>query len=174
MSRYRQRLGLMREAVLFAAAAVTLFLLAALVSYSPQDPGWFARRRPAGGQSAGGPGAWFADVLLSLFGYLGFIFPWLVLYGGWLVFANIDRPAGDALSKSARGLAAAVADLRLRPGPLALGANGDALLQGSGGIIGAATAGALAEVINIVGAAWLLITVFVITLSVGLGFSWLR
>ncbi|ROO25965.1 cell division protein FtsK [Salinisphaera orenii MK-B5] len=176
VSRYRQRLGrLMREAVLFAAAAVTLFLLAALVSYSPQDPGW--SRLGDGSPVAnlfGGPGAWFADVLLSLFGYLGFIFPWLVLYGGWLVFANIDRPAGDALSKSVR---AASLLLWLISGCglawLALGANGDALPQGSGGIIGAATAGALAEVINIVGAAWLLITVFVITLSVGLGFSWL-
>ena len=70
--------------------------------------------------------------MLSLFGYLGFIFPWLVLYGGWLVFANIDRPAGDALSKSVR---AASLLLWLISGCglawLALGANGDALPQGN-------------------------------------------
>ncbi|GAB3682905.1 DNA translocase FtsK [Salinisphaera aquimarina] len=175
-SRYRQRLDrLIREAVLFAAAAVTLFLLAALVSYSPRDPGWSAMGDGTAIDNLFGvPGAWFADVLLSLFGYLGFIFPWMVLYAGWLVFANSDRPANDVFSKSVRGGALL---LWLVSGCglawLVLGNGGDGLPQGSGGIVGAASAGALAGVINQVGAAWLLITVFVITLSVGLGFSWL-
>ena len=175
-SRYRQRLGrLMREAVLFAAAAITLFLLAALVSYSPRDPGWSGLGDGTAIRNLFGvPGAWFADVLLSLFGYLGFIFPWLVLYGGWLVFANSERPAGDAFSKSVR---AAALLLWLISGCglawLALGDQTQVMPQGSGGILGAASAGALASVINNIGAAWLLITVFVITLSVGLGFSWL-
>ncbi|MES1927709.1 DNA translocase FtsK [Salinisphaera dokdonensis CL-ES53] len=175
-SRYRQRLGrLMREAVLFAAAAITLFLLAALVSYSPRDPGWSGLGDGTAIRNLfGAPGAWFADVLLSLFGYLGFIFPWLVLYGGWLVFANSERPANDAFSKSVR---AASLLLWLISGCglawLALGDQTQIMPQGSGGILGAASAGALAGVINKIGAAWLLITVFVITLSVGLGFSWL-
>lgn len=175
-SRYRQRLGrLMREAVLFAAAAVTLFLLAALVSYSPRDPGWSGLGDGTAIRNLfGAPGAWFADVLLSLFGYLGFIFPWLVLYGGWLVFANSERPSGDAFSKSVR---AGALLLWLISGCglawLALGDQAQVMPQGSGGILGAASAGALAGVINKIGAAWLLITVFVITLSVGLGFSWL-
>jgi len=175
-SRYRQRLGrLMRESVLFAAAAVTLFLLAALVSYDPQDPGWSRLGNgPPVANLFGAPGAWFADVLLSLFGYLGFIFPWLVLYGGWLVFANIDRPAGDPLSKGVRAASLFLCLLSACGlAWLALGDNGGALPQGSGGILGAASASVLADIINIVGAAWLLITVFVITLSVGLGFSWL-
>jgi S-DNA-T family DNA segregation ATPase FtsK/SpoIIIE len=173
---YRQRLGrLMREAVLFAAAAVTVFLLAALVSYSPRDPGWSGLGDGTAIENLfGAPGAWFADVLLSLFGYLGFIFPWLVLYGGWLVFANSERPAGDAFSKSVR---AAALLLWLVSGCglawLALGDQTQVMPQGSGGILGAASAGALAAVINTIGAAWFLITVFVITLSVGLGFSWL-
>ncbi|WP_353248782.1 DNA translocase FtsK 4TM domain-containing protein [Salinisphaera sp. T31B1] len=175
-SRYRQRLGrLMREAVLFAAAAVTLFLLAALVSYSPMDPGWSSLGDGTAIDNLfGRPGAWFADVLLSLFGYLGFIFPWMVLYGGWLVFANSDRPANDVFSKSIRAGALLfwlVSGCGLAW--LALGTNGDAMPQGSGGIVGTVTAGGLARVINVIGAAWLLITVFVITLSVGLGFSWL-
>jgi len=175
-SRYRQRLGrLMREAVLFAAAAVTLFLLAALATYHPLDPGWSSLGDGTAIENLfGAPGAWFADVLLSLFGYLGFIFPWMVLYGGWLVFANSDKPANDVFSKSVR---AAALLLWLISGCglawLILGTNGNAMPQGSGGIVGTATAGSLAGVINIVGAAWLLITVFVITLSVGLGFSWL-
>ncbi|MBS62872.1 DNA translocase FtsK [Salinisphaera sp.] len=175
-SRYRQRLGrLMREAVLFGAAAITLFLLAALVSYSPRDPGWSGLGDGTAIRNLfGAPGAWFADVLLSLFGYLGFIFPWLVLYGGWLVFANSERERSDVFSRSIR---AGALLLWLVSGCglawLALGDQNAAMPQGSGGILGAASAGAIAGVINKLGAAWLLITVFVITLSVGLGFSWL-
>jgi S-DNA-T family DNA segregation ATPase FtsK/SpoIIIE len=176
-SRYRQRLGrLLREAVLFVAAAITLFLLASLITFSPNDPGWAS----VGDGTAidnlfGRPGAWFADVLLSLFGVLGFIFPFMVLYGGWLVFVNRNQPGSDPLSKSIRA-ASLILCLVAACGLAWLIAGSDAhstFPQGSGGIVGAAAAQPVMGVINFVGAAWLLITVFVITLSMGLGFSWL-
>ncbi|MDT0616909.1 DNA translocase FtsK 4TM domain-containing protein [Salinisphaera sp. P385] len=172
---YRQRLGrLLREASLFLAAACTLFLLAALISHSPTDPGW---SRLAGDTVVsnvfGRPGAWFADVLLSLFGYLGFVFPWLILYAGWLAYAGGRQPVGDALSITVRAVSlmlwltagCGLASLSL--------AGGAGLPQGSGGILGASVAGGLQAVLNTAGAAWLLITLFIITLSTGLGFSWL-
>lgn len=176
-NRYQQRLGrLLREAVLFAAAACTLFLLAALISYNPDDPGWsgLGSGRPIA-NIFGVPGAWFADVLLSLFGYLGFIFPWLLLYSGWLVFQGSRQPKGDAWSL---GVRAASLLLWLLAGcgiaALALGAaNAGGLPQSSGGILGAAVSGGLESVLNTAGAAWFLVTLFVITLSTGLGFSWL-
>src|SRR5699024_10686973 len=104
-SRYQQRLGgLLREAVLFATAAITAFLLAALLTYDATDPGWSRLGNgPPVHNMFGTPGAWFADVLLSLFGWLGFIFPWLVLYGGWLVFASIQRGRATVLTRSIRG-----------------------------------------------------------------------
>ncbi|MES1944313.1 DNA translocase FtsK [Salinisphaera sp. PC39] len=175
-SRYRQRLGrLLREAVLFAAAALTLFLLAALVSYDPADPGW--SRLGQGGpvnNLFGVPGAWFGDVLLSLFGYLGFVFPWLILYGGWLVFLGGRQPSGDAFSLGVRS-GSLLLWLTAGCGLVTLAIEAaHGLPQGSGGILGASVAGALRGVFNTAGTAWLLITVFVITLSTGLGFSWLN
>ncbi len=176
-SRYQQRLGrLLREAVLFIAAAVTLFLLAALISYDPGDPGWSSLGNGSPVDNLFGvPGAWFADVLLSLFGYLGFIFPFLVLFGGWLVFINRDPPGGDALSKAIR--AASLLLCLISACGLAwlvAGALEASLPAGAGGILGMAAGAPLAATIKPLGAAWLLITVFVITLSMGLGFSWLR
>ena len=176
-SAYRQRLGrLSREAALFIAAAITLFLLAALISYSPADPGWSDNGNGTAVRNLlGVPGAWFADVLLRLFGYLGFIFPFLVLYGGWLIFVDRDRPSGELMSKSIRGaslllcLISACGLAWLIFGDLPAGK----LPQGGGGVVGAAAARPLAGLIKMVGAAWALITVFVITLSMGLGFSWL-
>jgi S-DNA-T family DNA segregation ATPase FtsK/SpoIIIE len=176
-NRYQQRLNrLLREAVLFLSAALTLFLLAALVSYSPGDPGWY---RPGDGPPInnifGFPGAWFADVLLSLFGYLGFIFPWLIFYCGWLVYQGTRQPSGDAWSLAIRA-ASLLLCLLSACGMAALGlsaAGAGTLPQGSGGFLGNAVSLGLKSVLNIAGAAWALITIFVITLSTGLGFSWL-
>lgn len=174
-SKYQQRLGrLLREAVLFAAAAITVFLLAALLTYESTDPGWSGIGNGLPIENMFGvPGAWFADVLLSLFGWLGYIFPWMVLYGGWLVFSSIRRGKANALTKSVRG---ASLFLWLLAGCglvwLTLG-DAAALPQGSGGIFGMAVGNGLSSVINQIGAVWLLFTVFIITLSTGLGFSWL-
>ncbi|AWN17501.1 DNA translocase FtsK [Salinisphaera sp. LB1] len=176
-SAYRQRLGrLLREAALFIAMAITLFLLAALISYNPADPGWSDNGNGTAVHNLlGVPGAWFADVLLSLFGYLGFIFPFLVLYGGWLIFVDRKRPSGELMSKSIRAgslllcLISACGLAWLIFG----GIQATGLPQGSGGVVGVAAARPLAGVIKMIGAAWALTTVFVITLSMGLGFSWL-
>ncbi|HET7313262.1 DNA translocase FtsK [Salinisphaera sp.] len=176
-SAYRQRLGrLLREAALFIAMAITLFLLAALISYNPADPGWSDNGNGTAVHNLlGVPGAWFADVLLSLFGYLGFICPFMVLYGGWLIFVDRHRPSGELMSKGIRAgslllcLISACGLAWLMLG----GIVSSGLPQGSGGIVGAAAARPLAGVIKMIGAAWALTTVFVITLSMGLGFSWL-
>lgn len=176
-SAYEQRLGLLsREAVLFITVAVTLFLLAALVSYNPGDPGWTGSGNgTAIGNLLGAPGAWFADVLLSLFGYLGFVFPLLFLYGGWLLFTN-RPPSEDALgSKSIRGAMLALCFISACGLSWLFfgGMDNNNLPQGNGGVIGSIAAASLASVINPIGAAWALITVFMISLSMGLGFSWL-
>ncbi|RJS95381.1 DNA translocase FtsK [Salinisphaera sp. Q1T1-3] len=176
-SAYRQRMGrLVREAALFVALAITLFLFVALSSYSSADPGWAT---PGNGTAIknllGAPGAWFADVLLGLFGYLGFVAPLLVLYAGWLIYADRDATTDEALSKGVRGVSllfCLIAACGLAW--LFLGsARTSPLPQGGGGIIGALAAGSVAGLINALGAAWLLITIFMITLSMGLGFSWL-
>src|SRR5699024_10819889 len=174
-NRYQQRLGrLLREAVLFASAAMTTFLLAALLTYDRTDPGWSGVGSGAAVHNKfGTPGAWFADVLFSLFGWLAFIFPWLVLYGGWLVFASIRHGSASPLSRGIRGVSLL---LWLLSGCgltwLVLGDAGT-LPQGSGGILGMATGDGLGRIINPLGAAWLLFTIFIITLATGLGFSWL-
>lgn len=176
-NRYQQRLGrLLREAVLFGAAACTLFLLTALISYDAADPGWSGL---GSGRTVsnifGVPGAWFADVLLSLFGFLGFIFPWLLLYSGWLFFRGTRQSKGDVWTL---GVRTASLLLWLLAGcgiaALTLGATGaGGLPQSSGGVLGSGVSASLVAVLNTAGAAWFLVTLFIITLSTGLGFSWL-
>ena len=161
---YRQRLGrLTREAVLFASAAITLFLLAALISYSPADPGWSTQGNGLAIHNLlGAPGAWFADVLLSLFGYLGYIAPLLVLYGGWLVFEDRELSTDEPGLKALRGVALLFCLLSASALTTLLFSHGlhTALPQGSGGYLGIVISHPVAHVINILGAGWLFITIF--------------
>ena len=72
-----RRQKLWRDLALIAIAPLLLFLLAALVTYAPADPGWsHSGTITAPIHNAGGRvGAWIADVLLGLTGYVAFLLP---------------------------------------------------------------------------------------------------
>ena len=75
----RQRLW--RDLALIAIAPLLLYLLASLFTFSPTDPGWSkAGSLTAPIHNMGGQvGAWLADVLLYLFGYVAFLLPLVLL-----------------------------------------------------------------------------------------------
>ncbi|MCW8876932.1 MAG: DNA translocase FtsK 4TM domain-containing protein, partial [Kangiellaceae bacterium] len=67
--------------------ALAVFLLIALSSFSPDDPGWTTAREVTEIQNASGrAGAWFSSRFLHLFGYLAFLFPFMIVYSGYLLF----------------------------------------------------------------------------------------
>lgn len=75
---------ILREAGLIALAAVCLFLLIALVTFSPVDPGWSRAADVDVIQNSGGViGAWIANILLYIFGYTGYPFPFALAFSGW-------------------------------------------------------------------------------------------
>jgi len=68
---------------LIALLALALFAMLALFSYSPMDPAWSLRGTGlAVNNLVGRSGAWFADVLFSLFGVMAYIVPVALVYGG--------------------------------------------------------------------------------------------
>ena len=75
MSPARQRL--VRDIALIMIAPFLLYLLVCLFTFSPQDPGWsHSGSVTAPLENAGGRvGAWLADVLLYLCGYVAFVLP---------------------------------------------------------------------------------------------------
>ncbi len=165
----------MREAVLLLSAALTIFLLMALFSYSPADPGWSDLGSGAAVENLGGRvGAWFADVLLSLFGLMGFVFPWLLFYAGWMVYRG---GRDESLRGAMLGIRSGALVLVLVAGcsllGLALEGLTSSLPQAYGGALGGVMASMLKSIFNATGAAWLLCALFVVALSVGIGFSWL-
>nr|WP_283777650.1 DNA translocase FtsK [Sansalvadorimonas sp. 2012CJ34-2] len=83
----------LREGLMLALTVLGIFLAMALVSYSPTDPGWTHIGTAGSVSNLGGrAGAWFSDVLLNLFGYLSFVFPFLLLGKGWQVFRDRHEP----------------------------------------------------------------------------------
>jgi S-DNA-T family DNA segregation ATPase FtsK/SpoIIIE len=74
----------LREAGLILATALSLFLVIALVSFHPNDPGWSHTGSGDAIHNQGGVvGAWLADILLYLFGNLAYLFPVMLGFSAW-------------------------------------------------------------------------------------------
>ncbi|HAI60071.1 MAG TPA: cell division protein FtsK, partial [Xanthomonadaceae bacterium] len=83
---------LWREVALVVAAPALLYLLASLVSYSSADPGWSRDGSVVGDiQNFGGPvGAWIADVMFLLFGWMAYSLPLIVGGVVWVALFGMD------------------------------------------------------------------------------------
>jgi S-DNA-T family DNA segregation ATPase FtsK/SpoIIIE len=167
---------LLREVALFAALGLSVVLAAALFSYNTDDPAWSSSGASAAVHNwVGITGAWIADVVLSLFGYVAYILPAAVVLFGWVIYR------GGAIEESARrlppvlrGLVAPVALAALCTlCTLHVGAYPEWAPQGSGGILGSLLGSALVKILNPIGATLLLLTLFVVTFPLVLVFSWM-
>ncbi len=84
----------LREGTLIVYFLLALYLLIALFSYSPADPG-FTTTGDGGevSNAVGVYGAWLADILLHLFGYLAYGFPGLLAYKVYTSFREEELQA---------------------------------------------------------------------------------
>ncbi|MGQ7845120.1 DNA translocase FtsK 4TM domain-containing protein [Granulosicoccus sp. 3-233] len=170
---------LFREVGGIVCGFAALIALLALTSFDASDPGWSHTGLGEPIQnSVGRVGAWFADVTLSLFGYMAYLLPLVMGVGGWLLFRderrviNAYRPfvfvrlIGVILMlASASGLA----DLHFGVPDGALPHN----IFG-GGILGTAVAWRLVGVLHHLGTTLLLLAVFFSSLTLAFGTSWLQ
>ncbi|MEQ1438605.1 DNA translocase FtsK 4TM domain-containing protein [Fontimonas sp. SYSU GA230001] len=164
-----------REAAMLVCLGLSLFLLVTLVSFDPNDPGWSSSGTGEPVRNlAGTVGAWMADVLLYLCGYVAFLLPWAVLLIGVRIFRNPDAsdagmPRGVRIAAWLLFLAslATLADLYV-------GKPDSWTRYHSGGIAGALLAEQLVKVLSAFGASLLLLTLAVAAAPLALMFSWLR
>ncbi len=76
-----------QEGALFVLGFTAIYFIIALFSYHPSDPGWSQTGSKV--LNLGGPsGAYLADIFLTIFGYLAYIFPFMMAYVGWLIFRD--------------------------------------------------------------------------------------
>ncbi len=166
----------LREGGLILCSALALYLLLALSSYHPTDPGWSFSGEANGIVNLGGVvGAWIADVLLYLCGYLSYLFPVMIGYSGWLFF----RQSGGAISSQGRahlfsriggfvltlGAGAGLASLHfVARGPLP---------HDTGGVLGNAVGDGLIQVFSMLGGTLFLLALFLTGITLFTGLSWL-
>ncbi|GAB5449783.1 MAG: DNA translocase FtsK [Halioglobus sp.] len=166
----------LREGAFIGVSAVCVYLLMALVTYSPTDPGWSATGTGAGIENLGGPtGAWLADVFFSLVGYAAYLFPVMLAYRAVIILLERHQEKGfDWLTFGIRFLGLVLVMIA----GTALAAMNDtgttALPQGAGGILGQAIGGAFNTAFSAVGARLMLLAVFLFGITIFTDLSWLR
>ena len=163
-----------REGLLIVLSAVAAYLILSLSTYHPTDPGWSHSGEVHRVYNQGGiVGAWVADVFLYLFGYLAYLFPVLVAYGGWLFYRDSDdggtrdiyematRGCGFLLTLGAGSGLATLHFTERAPMPL-----------DAGGILGNVVGNNLASVFSDLGGTLFLLALFLTGITLFTSLSW--
>ena len=168
----------LREGALFIFGFGAIYFFLALGSFHPTDPSWSTSGLHHGRvANLGGPaGAWFADVFLTLFGFLAYLFPLMVAYSGWLLFQ--DRRTDTPFDMRAFGLRTAGFILTLAAG-CGLASLHDAsvvspLPVNAGGILGDYVGGMMKGAFSFLGATLLLLALFLSGFTLATNLSWLK
>ena len=157
--------------------ALSVYLLLALATYHPKDPGWtYMGGARTVENAAGRTGAFFADALFMSFGYLAFLFPLLI--GFWGVRVLRERHAGMAGSWPMFSVRLVGFILTMVAGTglcyMHLAGNGSVLPEDAGGILGKVVGSTALDGFNVLGGTLLLSTLFLIGMTIFTDLSWIR
>jgi len=173
---FEQFSGLARELFGIGCIVLSVIVLLALSTFDANDPGWSHTGLNSNiANSVGLGGAWLADVLFYLFGYIAYIVPAVLAYCGWRLFRpkrtrSLNEPfvfvrlLGVVLMLvSACGLA-----------DLHFGVTEGALPDSTfgGGILGTEIAWKLVSLFKPLGTTLLLIALLLCSLTLSLGSTW--
>jgi S-DNA-T family DNA segregation ATPase FtsK/SpoIIIE len=165
----------LQEGGFILLSAVACFLLIALITYHEGDPGWSHTGTHKGVVNAAGRvGAWFSDLFLYLFGYIAYMIPTMIGYGGIRIFQNryevgefhrllwCLRIVGFLLAIIAGGGLAS----------LHFSVWNEGLPMGAGGICGQMIGAELLPVVGYLGSTLLLVSLFLAGITLATGLSW--
>ncbi|WP_110647472.1 DNA translocase FtsK [Salinicola peritrichatus] len=168
--------GVTREGAVILLLAICVFLLLALFSYNPADPGW---SHSGPDQSIanwmGRIGAWLSDVLYSLFGASALWWPGMFGLGAWrLMRQHQVQIAWDPMSLAVHtgGLLLLLMSTTTL-GDLHFYNPASDLPNQAGGILGKGIAGSLTLLVGIHGTTLIAIAAFMCGFTLFTGMSWL-
>ncbi len=165
----------LREIGFLLLAAVAVFLLLSLASFTTADSAWTHTASDGKiGNLGGVAGAWFADIALYFFGYVAFLIPLAIAYAGWTVFKRNALTELDAEIVVFRtvgflvtiGAGCGLASLLLVPKAGFLHGNGGGI---AGDIVGEGLVGAF----SFYGGTLFLLALFLAGVTLASGLSWL-
>ncbi len=167
----------LREAALILSLALAAYLLLALWSYQPTDPGWSTTGMNDVVENRGGiVGAWLADTLLFGFGFPAYLSPIMLAFSGWMLFSwGKTADPSDALHfwiVKAVGLIMAVAAAS-GLSSLSFMDQAQSLPMGAGGVLGEVVGNGFTSVFGASGTTLLLLAVLLTGITLFTGLSWL-
>ena len=163
------------EVFFLITAAFAVFLFISLLSYHASDPGWSTTGLGTEVANWGGRvGAWFSDILLSLFGIVAYLFPLLIILSSWVGIKE-ERAATQKKSHEfslkflgfffLMASTCALVSFYIHPHAL--------LPTNAGGILGDLLGHSLTRLFNQTGSTLVLVTFFLCGITFMTGFSWL-
>jgi S-DNA-T family DNA segregation ATPase FtsK/SpoIIIE len=162
----------LRESAIIALGVVALVVFTALVSYSPDDPGFsFTGNSPVVHNRIGPIGAWLADVLFFLFGRPAFLFPMMLGASCWLLFRR-DKTEQTSRANTAVRIAGFMLVLVTSCGLVTLHWDAGTLRETAGGVVGRLVGRGLASGLDFLGATLLMIAAWMAGLSLAFHVSW--
>lgn len=161
------------EVGIMLSCTCAFFLLIALATFHPSDPGWSQAGLNNEVSNLMGPiGAWVADIFLFTFGITAYTVPFVLAFCGWYIFLHIRNPKElDFLTISLRIIGALL---------LVFGFTGLASMNfddfysvSAGGAMGDIIGAALVPHFSFVGTVLLLLCFFCTGFTLATGISWL-
>jgi len=164
----------LREGALYVFGAFALILWFALFTYDPADPGFTQATGATEVQNGiGRVGAMTADLLFYLFGRPAYLFTVMVFFLGWMLYreekTQTELTKMDYLLRGSGFVATLITSCALST----LHFSGADFNATAGGIVGQVFGGSLASVMKLLGASLLLFVLWVASISLFLGFSWI-
>ena len=166
------------EGALIGWIALCSILLLALLSYSPDDPGWsHTGTREEADNAVGLAGAWVADIFFALFGVMAYLFPALLAVRAIQILRNyILREAQpfDSVTFTLRVVGfllvmiSATSLVNIQYGDVA-----NEYPFGTGGILGNKIGDATIAVFSFVGSTLIHLSLFLFGLTVFVDISWI-
>lgn len=162
------------EVGMIISCGFAFFLLVALASFHPSDPGWSQAGLTSDVQNMmGSVGAYFADILLFTFGVTAYLVPFALAFIGWFVFLHLrGLKELDYLTISLRLIGILL---------LVFGFTGIASINfddfysvSAGGAMGDIISTALIPHFSFVGSVLLLLCFFCTGFTLATGISWLN
>ncbi|MGD8385475.1 MAG: DNA translocase FtsK 4TM domain-containing protein, partial [Lysobacterales bacterium] len=167
----------LRESVFLFTLLIAVYFYACLLTYDPNDPGPFNTVYSAQVHNAGRiVGAWVANFLLFLTGYIAWLLPLLIVYGGWRVWSNRERQTGSGVVGAlalVTGLilfllsATGLSDMHLLPAA-------GTMPVGGGGVIGQVVSAPLLNWTGMLGSTLFLLSMLLVGVTLFTGVSWFR
>jgi S-DNA-T family DNA segregation ATPase FtsK/SpoIIIE len=167
----------LREGGLIALTALCLYVTLALMSFNLEDSGWsYTSGENQVNNLMGKSGAWLADVMFFIFGYLTIIFPTILANLAWNMFRDRRDIHVFDWSIFAFRCVGFIFTLFAGAGLAALHFYGDglSLRGGSGGALGSEIANLLSPSFGYVGATLILLASFLFGLTAFVDISWLK